>query len=395
MIAAKFLDLGTSEMMGRVPNGGDMSARQLRARSGRGVTLCCLLLLATGALNAQVAPPRPSPPDSTARTGGITGVITGTVRDETGAPLIGAMITVDGGVREARSAEGGRFVIDSVRAGSRELIVRHIGFRPIRTQVEVRADSAIVLAVTIVREGQRLPGVVIEEQIFNQLGGIVVDELLRPVPGAVIDLVGIRRQTVSDAEGRFIFVDIPAGNYILEVRAPGYALARRGVEMVARIERDLAIRLHSGADARISAELAEVVAKEADRRRSFAGARAIFVSRAELEKWGDAPLLDALRGSSAATAIREVGPPAMGRGQTSFSRTAGGAGRTPSSCVLIDGHEAALTNVLSFFRASEVELVEVYPVGTENSRTLCGRFPPSSGCSCPPEPAGVVVWLVK
>jgi len=357
------------------------------------VPLVCLMLFASGplrGLHAQVAPPRP-PSDSTAR----TGMITGTVKDENGAPLVGVTITVGGGMRQARTVEEGRFFIDGVRAGFTELLVRQIGYRPIRTQVQVRADSAIVLAVTLVSEGQRLPGVVIEEQLFNQLGGIVVDEELRPVAGATVDIIGARRKTVTDAEGRFVFVDVDPGNYVLEVRATGFALARRGVEMIARIERDLAIRLHAGADARVSAELAAVVAQEADRRRSLAGARAIIVSRAELEKWEDAPLLDALKGSSAATAIRDVGPPSMGRGVTSFGGRGSGGGRTPVSCVLIDGHEAAQTNLLAFFRASEVELVEVYPAGTENSRTLCGRFPPSSGCSCPPEPAGVVVWLVK
>jgi hypothetical protein len=65
------------------------------------------------------------------------------------------------------------------------------------------------------------------------------------------------------------------------------------------------------------------------------------------------------------------------------------------SCVLIDGFETNGSDMLGFLRASEVELVEIFPEGSDNSRTLCGRFPPSSGCSCPPEPAGIVVWLKK
>jgi hypothetical protein len=99
------------------------------------------------------------------------------------------------------------------------------------------------------------------------------------------------------------------------------------------------------------------------------------------------------------------------------------------SCILVNGHEpvttstaaeqfAAQTNTstapgffrnapsrsaavgtrqpggwLSFFRANEVEMIELYTEGSENSRTVCGRFQASSGCSCPPEPSALVIWL--
>jgi hypothetical protein len=76
------------------------------------------------------------------------------------------------------------------------------------------------------------------------------------------------------------------------------------------------------------------------------------------------------------------------RGPTSIP--GGGAGGRTS------GPELAPTasgGWLGFFRANEVELVEVYPAGSETSRTFCGRFQPSTGCSCPPDPSGIVLWL--
>lgn len=377
--------------------------RMARLRIWRRTAFACLSLLLTVPVGAQVAPAGPPRPaaDSAPR----TGVIAGIVVDPARTPLADVSLTVDGTAIQARSGADGRFVLEGVRAGAQSLVVRRIGSRPLRTTVQVRADSAIVLAITLAGEAQQLPGVVVEEQIFNQLGGVVVDGSLRAVPGAVIDVMGLRRQAVTDAEGRFLFVDLPPGQYMLEVRATGYALARRGVQMAARIQRDFAIRLHSGVDARIALEVAAVVAQEADRRKSLAGARAAFVGRDELDRWGDADLLVALMGSSGAMALRETGAPRPTRGPTSITSRGtssafgttlgGGSSGSPLSCVLVDGYEVGTTNLLGFFRASDVELVEIFPAGAENSRTLCGRFPPSTGCSCPPDPAGVVVWLRK
>nr|MBP7551405.1 hypothetical protein [Gemmatimonadaceae bacterium] len=83
------------------------------------------------------------------------------------------------------------------------------------------------------------------------------------------------------------------------------------------------------------------------------------------------------------------------RGTAGVRSSIGAANAPSASCVLVNGHEIASGDLLGFFRASEVELVEIFPAGSENSRTFCGRFPPSTGCNCPPDPAGLVVWLRK
>ncbi|MBK7905104.1 MAG: carboxypeptidase regulatory-like domain-containing protein [Gemmatimonadetes bacterium] len=356
-----------------------------------------LLLCAPLAARAQEPAPQAQP----------TGIIAGAVRDEAGRPVPQAVITVDGTARQTRSDTAGRFALERVPVGIQEITIRRIGFRPARAQLAVRPDSAMVIAVTMVADAQTLAGVRIEEQLLNQLSGVVIDEQGRPIAGAEVDVVGLRRAMVSDADGRFIFVDLAPGNYLLEVRKEGYGLARRAVQMVARIERDLAVRLYAGVDERTSLALARVVAAEMDRRKSFAGAQAAFVTRAELERWGEAPLINALMGSSGALAMRTLvdvprdrrsarGPGSIDTRGTAGARSSIGAANAPTvSCVLVNGHEIASGDLLSFFRASEVELVEIFPVGSENSRTFCGRFPPSTGCNCPPDPAGLVVWLRK
>jgi len=363
-------------------------------------TRALALLVLALPLTARAQEPVPVRPDSAPRTGSIGGM----VRDAAGLPVAEAIVTVEGSARQSRSDTDGRFAMTRVPVGIQEISIRRIGYRPTRAQIPVGADSATMISVTLIAEPQALPGVVIEAQLLNQLGGVVVDERFQPVAGATVDIVGLRRGMRTDTDGRFVFVDLPPGNYLLEVRAAGFAQSRRAVQMAARIERDVAIRLRLADAEERSLEFLRVVAEEADRRKAMAGARATFVGAAELATWENAPLIVALMGSSGGIAMRELAQRGRG-GRLSRQPTSidpgGSQGRGQSSagtvlnCVLLDGFETNGSDMLGFLRASEVELVEIFPEGADNSRTLCGRFPQSSGCSCPPEPAGIVVWLKK
>jgi hypothetical protein len=333
-----------------------------------------------------------------------TGIVAGTVRDDGGQAVMDAIITVERSARQARSDSAGRFIVERVPTGLQEITIRRIGYRAARARLSVRPDSMMVIEVTMVSDGQRLRAVRIEEQLLNQLSGVVIDEKDKPIADAEVDVVGLRRSMRTDADGRFIFVDLPTGIYMLEIRKTGYRLGRRGVQMVAQIERDFTIRLYAGEDPRTSVAFAQLLAKEADTRKSLAGVNATFVTRSELERWKDAPLDVALNGSSGFLAKRAVEKPTQrapdfpksfsprGKSGTQFGMDTGGA---RLGCVLIDGHEIMSGPALEFFRASEVELVEIFPRGSEMSRTLCSRFPPSSGCEFPPDPAGMVIWLKK
>lgn len=350
----------------------------------RRASLALLLAFAPIAAAQSAAPVQP------------TGAIAGTVRDEGGRPVPEAVITVDRTARQVRSDTAGRFLIERVPAGIQDLSIRRVGFLPARAELNVIADSATVISVTLVSAAQRLRAVRVEEQLFNQLGGVVIDERGAPVAGAEVDIVGLRRSMVTDTDGRFLFVDLAPGNYMLEVRKEGFRLGRRGVEMVARIERDFAIRLYAGEDLRMSVELARVVAHEADLRQSMAGVLARVVNRAELERWDEAPLAVALAGSSGALTMNAPRPGRLGKSldpRGTAGSQFGMDAREGASCVLINGYELMSGPALQHFRANEVERVEIFPPGTDRSRTLCSRFPPSSGCACPPETGGIVIWL--
>jgi hypothetical protein len=203
--------------------------------------------------------------------------------------------------------------------------------------------------------------------------------------------------------------------FLVQARKKGFAVAQVSVRVVDGLERDYAMRLSPIGRSRYTAEMAEVVAKEASQRQGFRTGHAMIVGRDELEKFGKTRLHLALASSSAATAYKQT--PAQCAIVNGFDlATTGGTGglerptRPPRGVRSIHTEGQAVLNRaatpmpsspglappgswVSFLRSDEVELVEIYPEGSENSRTLCGRFTRSSGCSCPPDPAGIVIWL--
>jgi len=338
------------------------------------------------------------------------GIVAGVVRKEDGEPLAGVRVSI---LREIGSiavltASDGRFLLEGVPSGPQAFEASKRGYRTAQARITVPQDSALVVNITLVAEAQRLPGVVIEADFRNSVGGVVLDSANQPVAGVVVEVIGQGNRMTTGEDGRFIFTDLDPGLYLMQWRKAGYAVAQTSVRMVNKLERDFAVRLKPlGTDWR-SPEAAAVIAHETNRRLGLRGGRAKVVGRDELERFGMTRLDVALRGSSAMDAYLN----------------------TPSKCVLVNGYEGLTTggdgalsrtlrgprgpqsidpsgtaprtrpvnlanpvSWLSYFRANEVEMVELYPEGTEHSRTLCGRFPPSTGCACPPDPAGIVIWL--
>ena len=55
------------------------------------------------------------------------------------------------------------------------------------------------------------------------IDGIVTDTLLRPLGAADVSVVGVGARVVTEAGGRFRFLQVPAGQYLLVVRRIGFA----------------------------------------------------------------------------------------------------------------------------------------------------------------------------
>jgi hypothetical protein len=276
----------------------------------------------------------------------------------------------------------------------------------------VRAGAAFLCIALIsplgaqVREPQQLPGVRIDATIKNQVGGVVLDRKDVPIPGARVEFIGLDRRVMTDSAGRFDLLDLKPGLYLLQFSKTGYKVAQRSIRMTERLDREVAVRLDPIGRDRYTAEVAAIVAKEADSRLGLRSLEGIVIGRDELEKFGKTRLDEALKFSS---------------GRNAYLKTS-------TECLLINGHELATNGSakdprvsrgprglsvnmgsgppgppkpsappppswIRHFRANEVEMVELYPQETDASRTLCQRFPTSSGCSCPPEASGVVIWL--
>jgi len=109
--------------------------------------LCALLLLAV-AITAAASP---------AHAQGVTGTITGTVIDPTGAPTPGVTVTVTAGATEAGRAvtdAAGRYTIANLPAGSYRVELQLLGFeRLVRNDIQVRADAAARVDATLAVEG--------------------------------------------------------------------------------------------------------------------------------------------------------------------------------------------------------------------------------------------------
>lgn len=342
------------------------------------------------------------------------GALAGTVRDQLGNPIADARVTIEAPVMQARTDSSGAFAIGGVPTRQLRVTIRALGFLPATAELEVPQGQTLNIAIVLAPSAARLDAVSVVAQLLNQIVGTVLDDRDRPIAGVIVDVLGVERRAETGNDGRFIMTDLRPGSYILQFRAPGYRVAQYGVRMIAQIDRDLTIKLRPfDRNDRFPAVLAAQVLLEGNRRLAMRGAQSVIVSREELERWDTAPLGVALFGSIAANALQI----------------------TNTACILVDGHEPlntasarsgfdglgsrrnAPTSIdgrgtiratpnaaaggagtggwLNFFRANEVEMVEIYPEGTDNSRTLCGRFPPSSGCACPPEPSGIVVWLKR
>lgn len=341
------------------------------------------------------------------------GAIAGIVRDEAGRPIAGARVSIETLAAQTHTDSTGRFVLAGLPVRNVTVVFRHLGYRPAVATLEVPTGQTLNLGISLVPLAEELTAVVVRAAILNQVAGMVISETNAPIAGVTVDILGLNRKISTNDEGRFLLTDLAPGSYIMQFRAPGYRVSQYALRMIPQIDRDITIKLRAIEPGdRFTAEMAAQIALETNQRIGFRGAFSMVIGREELERWDRAPLGVALAGSAAGNMLRSV----------------------PQACILVNGFEALTVDAagsgfvsaqsgstgptsidprgssgggpppippattggwLNHFRANEVEMVELYERGHENSRTMCQRFPPSSGCACPPDPAGIVVWLKR
>lgn len=65
------------------------------------------------------------------------------------------------------------------------------------------------------------------------IAGLVIDDVYRPVPGALVLIESVGLTATSDGEGQFTFSGLDPGAYILKVQSDGHASAPKTVQVVA------------------------------------------------------------------------------------------------------------------------------------------------------------------
>ncbi|MFN2316850.1 MAG: carboxypeptidase-like regulatory domain-containing protein [Gemmatimonadales bacterium] len=63
-------------------------------------------------------------------------------------------------------------------------------------------------------------------------GRVVVDSVSTPIQGAFVELVGTVLRGVTDSSGAFSIIEVPAGTYVIRVRAAGFLEELFEIEVV-------------------------------------------------------------------------------------------------------------------------------------------------------------------
>ena len=385
-----------------------------------------LVLLAGAALTlrAQDTTRKAVPADSAKRVAGdsakgpMTGALVGKVTDQNGKPLAGADVVVQGTAMRVKSRNDGSFTLQGIPLGDYDILFRKLGYDPAEFTLNVVAGQQLSVQVKLGQLTQKLDTVTITAEVFNEVIGLVTDSSDRPLEGVEISIDGSDRRFRTRTDGRFLFLDVPPGKYLMRMRKMGYRPATRSLQMVKRLDRNITVRLGALAQSlsavQITAESGfsgrdSVAHRDFTVRRQMSGTQADFMSREDFAELGKIPLNHAIRQAARGMSAKELWTAACvlvdgqnplvdpGQPMQMANSSRGGMGGAQGSAAGERGIPggAGFTTLQTIF-ADQVELVEIYPAGSENSATACARFPitmPQCDCNAARSQPVVVVWL--
>ncbi|MGV3710644.1 MAG: carboxypeptidase regulatory-like domain-containing protein [Gemmatimonas sp.] len=141
------------------------------------------------------------------------------------------------------------------------------------------------------RENQR------PEQQGGMIDGIVTDTLLKPLPVSDITIVGTGARITTTANGRFRFLKVPAGQYLVVVRRIGYAPTSGIIQVnesdTLRLAYTLARSISVMDTVRVNARRVTMRMADFEARRSQGVGQ--FLTRDEIERRGSIQISDFLR----------------------------------------------------------------------------------------------------
>jgi hypothetical protein len=247
------------------PEGAQLEARHPDYASARGeVTPSVALsrrmeltLGRRGGLAAADAGTRPS----------ATEVLAGRVVDARSAPVPGALVSVRTAARaypavfgdsmgyEALTDAEGRFTVEGLEPGTYDITALQMGLAPARlTDVAAgRKDLTLTLS-----EGTKLMGFVREASTGAPVVSFSVGVMLKIGP---LQRESFTQLSFIDPQGRYEVAGLPAGSYVMQVAAPGYAPAEGPVEVAGAATAPVRADFALSRGARLTGRVVEAASK--------------------------------------------------------------------------------------------------------------------------------------
>jgi hypothetical protein len=357
-----------------------------------------MCVLAVRTATAQNAPPAPA-------------ALAGVIRDSAAAPIADAEVIVRDLGRTGRTDARGAFELRDVPAGAHEVWFRRLGYTSVEYNWAARAGERTEIKVTLQAIARTLDPVVIRAQEDRRMRGtssilgMVVDTTGTPVDEAEVQLVGADRVGVTRANGGFLFRPLLPGTYLLKVRKLGYAPEVMTVALREHDDREVAIRIRQlpvQLDAMVVAERSgygrdQKVYEELDERMRWHNFRSIVLGRDELARYYGASL-DYAIGAMGVPGLEQMAnwrrniPHSIDPRGSRQSMGGVGAG-VDDACVLLNG-KRQIHQPLSAFTTAQLEMIEIYPSGTEVTGTISDRMvdPKCKALSLFQHPTYYVIW---
>lgn len=180
-----------------------------------------------------------------------------------------------------------------------------------------------------------------QSTVYGMIDGAVTDSTLKPLAVADISVVGIGARVTTAANGRFRFLQVPPGQYLIVVRRIGYAPASGIVQVGARDTLRLSYTLNRSVAVMDTIRVRErAVSKrmlEFETRRAQGVGQ--FLTQEDIERKGSVQIADYLRSMRGIEVSRQTSEAFAGN--IALSRREGGSyGEGSGACalqVVLDG----------------------------------------------------------
>lgn len=288
-----------------------------------------------------------------------TRAVTGRVRDTAGVPLADVTVRLsrDSVTLVTRSDAGGRFRFARLVDGDYTLSALRVGFVPVTEPLTITLDGAH-RELTLRARVATLDSVLVRAR-WTGVRGIVFDARnLSPLPGARVRLLGTDSVVIADARGAFSLGMPRAGVAVVRVERDGFLPVLRSADVPAGgyVEFDLPL------DTAAPPPKDLIEQKDLQLRLKIAGMRTVQATGADLRRTGALSAKEAYLESAAGR-----------RSGIFIART---------TCVFVNGRPRP-GFPFDALRAADIEFLEAYGPGADNSRTLTNRWPPNAPCGSP------------